>query len=59
MDGQDYKESREGAPQDGPLSPLLANIMLNPSDKELGKWGNRFAQYADDFTLLVKSQSTC
>jgi RNA-directed DNA polymerase len=56
MDGQDYKESREGVPQGGPLSPLLANIMLDPLDKELEKRGHRFARYADDFTILVKSQ---
>jgi RNA-directed DNA polymerase len=56
MDGQCYRESREGVPQGGPLSPLLANIMLDPLDKELEKRGHRFARYADDFTILVKSQ---
>jgi RNA-directed DNA polymerase len=38
------------------LSPLLANIMLDPLDKELEKRGHQFARYADDFTILVKSQ---
>ena len=39
----------------GPLSPLLANIMLNPLDKELESRGLRFARHADDFLILVKS----
>jgi len=37
IDNQFYGESLEGVPQDGPLSPLLANIMLDPLDKELEK----------------------
>jgi RNA-directed DNA polymerase len=40
----------------GHLSPLLANIMLDPLDIELEKRGHNFARYADDFTILVKSQ---
>ena len=56
MDDQQFVESREGVPQGGPLSPLLANIMLDPLDKELEKRGHKFARYADDFTILVKSQ---
>jgi len=51
-----YGETREGVPQGGPLSPLLANIMLDPLDKELEKRGHKFSRYADDFTILVKSQ---
>ncbi len=45
----------QGVPQGGPLSPLLANIMLDPLDKELESRGLRFARYADDFLILVKS----
>jgi RNA-directed DNA polymerase len=45
----------QGVPQGGPLSPLLANVMLDPLDKELEKRGLRFARYADDFLILVKS----
>jgi hypothetical protein len=45
----------QGVPQGGPLSPLLANIMLDPLDKELEKRGHRFARYADDFLILVRS----
>ncbi|WP_245583302.1 group II intron reverse transcriptase/maturase [Oceanospirillum beijerinckii] len=56
IDNQLYSECREGVPQGGPLSPLLANIMLDPLDKELEKRGHLFARYADDFTILVKSQ---
>jgi RNA-directed DNA polymerase len=47
----------QGVPQGGPLSPLLANIMLDPLDRELEKRGLRFARYADDFLILVKSAS--
>lgn len=56
IDNQLYSASHEGVPQGGPLSPLLANIMLDPLDKELEKRGHKFARYADDFTILVKSQ---
>ena len=56
VDNQFKGESREGVPQGGPLSPLLANIMLDPLDRELEKRGHKFARYADDFTILVKSR---
>ena len=45
-----------GVPQGGPLSPLLANIMLTPLDRELERRGLRFARYADDFLILVQSR---
>jgi len=44
-----------GTPQGGPLSPLLANILLDDLDKELERRGYRFARYADDLLILVKS----
>lgn len=56
IDNQLYLESREGVPQGDPLSPLLANIMLDPLDKELERRGHRFARYADDFTIVVNSR---
>lgn len=56
IDNQRYRERREGVPQGGPLSPLLANILLDPLDKELEKRGHKFARYADDFTILVRSR---
>jgi len=45
-----------GTPQGGPLSPLLANILLDDLDRELERRGHRFARYADDLVVLVKSQ---
>ena len=45
-----------GTRQGGPLSPLLANILLDDLDKELEARGHRFARYADDLLVLVKSQ---
>jgi len=49
-------DTRKGVPQGGPLSPLLANILLDDLDKELERRGHRFARYADDFVIMVKSQ---
>lgn len=49
------QETQVGVPQGGPLSPLLSNIVLDDLDKELEKRGHRFARYADDFIILVKS----
>jgi len=46
----------EGTPQGGPLSPLLANILLDDLDRELTKRGHRFVRYADDCNIFVKSQ---
>jgi RNA-directed DNA polymerase len=51
------QKTTKGVPQGGPLSPLLANILLDDLDKELEKRGHRFVRYADDFVILVKSQS--
>jgi RNA-directed DNA polymerase len=48
--------TRKGVPQGGPLSPFLANILLDDLDKELEQRGHRFVRYADDFIILVKSQ---
>jgi len=45
-----------GVPQGGPLSPLLSNILLDDLDKELERRGHRFARYADDCIILVKSK---
>jgi RNA-directed DNA polymerase len=48
-------ERAEGTPQGGPLSPLLANLMLDDLDKELEKRGHRFCRYADDCNIYVQS----
>ncbi len=50
------RPSTEGVPQGGPLSPLLSNIMLDSLDRELEKRKHKFARYADDFIILVKSK---
>ena len=49
------EDTPQGVPQGGPLSPLLANIVLDPLDKELEARGHKFARYADDFIVMVKS----
>jgi RNA-directed DNA polymerase len=49
-------DTEEGAPQGGPLSPLLSNVMLDDLDKELEKRGHKFARYADDCNIYVKTQ---
>jgi len=49
--------TEEGTPQGGPLSPLLANIMLDELDKELERRGHKFCRYADDCNIYVKSRS--
>lgn len=49
-------ERHEGTPQGGPLSPLLANVLLDDVDKELERRGHRFARYADDCNVYVQSQ---
>ena len=46
----------EGTPQGGPLSPLLANVLLDEVDKELEKRGHAFARYADDGNVYVRSE---
>ena len=48
-------ERREGTPQGGPLSPLLANLLLDDLDKELERRGHRFCRYADDCNIYVRS----
>lgn len=45
-----------GTPQGGPVSPVLANILLNELDKELDKRGHHFVRYADDMMIMCKSQ---
>ena len=45
----------EGTPQGGPLSPLLANVLLDDMDKELERRGHRFCRYADDLNIYVSS----
>ncbi|MDQ0191758.1 group II intron reverse transcriptase/maturase [Paenibacillus wynnii] len=49
------KPTLEGAPQGGPLRPLLSNIVLDELDKELERRGHRFVRYADDCKIYVKT----
>src|SRR3990170_2143817 len=49
-------ERHEGTPQGGPLSPLLANVLLDEVDKELERRGHRFVRYADDCNVYVQSK---
>ncbi len=49
-------ERFEGTPQGGPLSPLLANVLLDEVDRELERRGHKFVRYADDCNVYVRSQ---
>lgn len=55
MDGGVRLQRQEGTPQGGPLSPLLANILLDEVDKELERRGHHFVRYADDCNVYVDS----
>jgi len=56
MDGGVVAGRLEGTPQGGPLSPLLANVLLDEVDRELERRGHRFARYADDCNVYVRSR---
>lgn len=49
-------ERYEGTPQGGPLSPLMANVLLDEVDKELERRGHKFVRYADDCNVYVQSK---
>ena len=48
--------TEEGTPQGGPLSPWLSNVMLDDLDRELEQRGLKFARYADDCNIYVRSR---
>lgn len=50
-----FEPAVQGTPQGGPLSPLLANLLLDELDRELQRRGHRFVRYADDCNLYVRS----
>jgi RNA-directed DNA polymerase len=54
--GEVYVPRGEGTPQGGPLSPLLANLLLDRLDKELEHRGHCFVRYADDCNIYVRSR---
>ena len=49
-------ERHEGTPQGGPLSPLMANVLLDEIDRELERRGHAFVRYADDCNVYVQSR---
>jgi len=55
IDGDGFHETLEGTVQGGPISPLLANLLLDGLDKELEQRGHRFVRYADDCNIYVRS----
>jgi len=57
IDGGLVSPRTEGTPQGGPLSPLLSNILLDEWDRELERRGHRFARYADDCNVYVRSKA--
>lgn len=54
--GKDWQPTEQGTPQGAVLSPLLANIYLNPLDHLMGRQGRQMVRYADDFVILCHSQ---
>lgn len=56
MIGTMLEPTEEGVPQGGPLSPLLANLLLDDLDRELERRGHRFVRYADDVNIYVRSR---
>lgn len=55
MEEGQLRPTTKGTPQGGVISPLLANIVLNPFDHELERAGYKFVRYADDFVILCKT----
>jgi group II intron reverse transcriptase/maturase len=51
-------DRHEGTPQGGPLSPLLANVLLDEVDRALAKRGHCFVRYADDCNVYVRSRTS-
>jgi RNA-directed DNA polymerase len=56
MHGGIVSQREQGTPQGGPLSPLLANVLLDEVDRELERRGHRFVRYADDCNVYVRSR---
>jgi RNA-directed DNA polymerase len=55
--GQEQPAGQNGTPQGAVLSPLLANIYLDPFDQHMDKRGARLVRYADDFVVLCRSEA--
>ena len=54
--GEATQATTKGVPQGGPLSPVLSNVVLDEVGWELGRSGHRFARYADDCNIVVRSE---
>ena len=58
MEDGGLRNTREGVPQGGPLSPLFGNVMLNELDRELEKRWNKFVRYVDDCMILCRTKKS-
>ncbi len=56
IENSELRATTEGTPQGGPLSPLLANLVLDELDKEMERRGLRFVRYADDCNVYLRSE---
>ena len=56
-ENRDWKPSDRGTPQGGVISPLLANVYLNPLDHQMEQKGQEMVRYADDFVILCRTQA--
>jgi RNA-directed DNA polymerase len=56
MEGENWQEAKEGTPQGGVISPLLANIYLDPLDKQMSESGIEMVRYADDMVILCRNR---
>ena len=56
-EAQGWQPTQRGTPQGGVISPLLANLYLNPLDHQMEKAGWEMVRYADDFVILCRSQA--
>lgn len=54
--GKGWKPTETGTPQGAIISPLLANIYLNPLDQQMARRGKEMVRYADDFVVMCESQ---
>lgn len=55
--GEDFEATKEGSPQGGVISPLIANVYLNEFDQEMKRRGHRHVRYADDILIFKSSRS--
>ena len=55
--GKGWEPTPNGAPQGAVISPLLANIYLDPLDKEMERKGWKMTRYADDFVIQCRNQA--